>query len=77
MMTINTGLRHALHFDPLADGLAMSLSAPFTTDIAVPGDWICPSSHSIVSGSAGTGLSLNFPVFSIGWFRLESTSSIA
>jgi hypothetical protein len=42
---LNTGLGHALHFDPLAHFFAMSLSAPFTTDIAVPGDWTCPSSH--------------------------------
>jgi hypothetical protein len=55
---INMGLGHALHLDPLADGLVISLSAPVTTDIAVPGDWICPSSHSIVSCSTGTGPSL-------------------
>jgi hypothetical protein len=63
---LNMGLGHALHLDPLTDGLAMSLSAPFTTDIAVPGDWICPSSYSIVSGSTGTGPSLLFSELFIG-----------
>jgi hypothetical protein len=37
---LNTGLGHMLHLDPLVDGLTMSLSAPSTTDIAVPGHWI-------------------------------------